>query len=103
MGSRSQYDLQTVMAQRDDELAFDRELNNLRDVLRMLPTGVTVQDEQGRFLLVNDAAAAQFGIAAAEPARCSEALNQRREAGIEALRSGRMAVTEDIAGGKQVL
>ena len=29
----------------------------------MLPTGVTVQDEQGRFLLVNDAAAAQLGIA----------------------------------------
>ena len=26
----------------------------------MLPTGVTVQDEQGHFLLVNDAAAAQL-------------------------------------------
>ena len=34
----------------------------------MLPAGVTVQDEQGRFLLVNDAAAAQLGMAAGGPA-----------------------------------
>ena len=33
----------------------------------MLPTGVTVQDEQGQFLLVNDAAAAQLQMAAAAP------------------------------------
>lgn len=33
------------------------ELSILRDVLRMLPNGVTVQDDQGRLLLANDAAA----------------------------------------------
>ena len=33
------------------------------------PAGVTVQDEQGRFLLVNDAAAAQFGDYRARAAR----------------------------------
>ena len=38
--------------------AVDAELGLLRDILRLLPTGVTVQDEHGRFLLVNDAAAA---------------------------------------------
>jgi len=34
----------------------------LDDVLRMLPNGVTVQDEHGRILLANDAAAAQIPI-----------------------------------------
>jgi c-di-GMP phosphodiesterase Gmr len=36
------------------------ELSLLRDVLKMLPTGVTVQDEHGRLVLINDAAAAQL-------------------------------------------
>jgi c-di-GMP phosphodiesterase Gmr len=106
MGSRSQYDLQTVIAQGDDELAFDRELNNLRDVLRMLPTGITVQDEQGRFLLVNDAAAAQLGIVAGKPsAPLSKQMRDRREAGLELLRTGRAVISEECFedSGKQVL
>ena len=53
--------------QQDPEIA-DTELGILRDVFRMLPNGVTVQDEQGRFLLVNDAAARQLGITVDEPA-----------------------------------
>ena len=40
------------------------ELSILRDVLRMLPNGVTVQDEHGRVLLANNAAAAQLPIRA---------------------------------------
>ena len=40
------------------------ELSILRDVLRMLPNGVTVQDEHGRVLLANDAATAQLQIGA---------------------------------------
>src|SRR5450432_800944 len=66
MQSRHNHDLQEATS--EGELALDSELGILRDVFRLLPSGVTVQDEQGRFLLVNDAAAAQFGIAAAEPA-----------------------------------
>src|SRR4051812_17471271 len=42
------------------------ELNVLKEIVRLLPAGVTVQDEQGRFLLVNDAAAAQFRLPAEE-------------------------------------
>ena len=62
----------------------------------MLPTGVTVQDEHGHFLLVNDAAAAQLGIAAGEPAApASKELSRRRETGLELLRSGRAAVAEE--------
>jgi cyclic di-GMP phosphodiesterase Gmr len=96
MQSRYKYDLQTAATEDDSELAVDTELSILRDVFRMLPNGVTVQDEQGRFLLVNDAAAAQFRIAAAEPAAASsKELNRRREIGLELLRAGRPAVAEE--------
>jgi cyclic di-GMP phosphodiesterase Gmr len=85
----------------------DTELGILRDVVRMLPNGVTVQDEQGRFLLVNDAAAAQLGIALDAPAAApSKGLARRREAGLELLRAGRLAAVEEQmthAAGKQVL
>jgi c-di-GMP phosphodiesterase Gmr len=84
------------------EFAVENELSILRDVFRMLPTGVTVQDEQGRFLLVNDAAAAQLGIVEGQPpALSSKPLNERRETGIELLRAGRAAVAEEcVTGGR---
>src|ERR1700753_1182529 len=75
----------------------------LRAVVRLWRGGVTVQDEDGRFLLVNDAAAAQLGITT-QPG--SKELEHRREACLELLRSGRTSVTEEAAGHgqhKQVL
>jgi c-di-GMP phosphodiesterase Gmr len=91
----------------DNGLMVDADLSILRDVFRMLPTGVTVQDEQGRFVLVNDAAAVQLGIAAGDPATSpSQELNRRRETGLELLRAGRQAVAEEcLSNGpvKQVL
>ena len=88
-------------------LADDTELGILRDIFRMLPAGVTVQDEHGRFLLVNDAAAVQLGIDASDGAApASQALSRRRETGAELLRSGRAAVAEECPGDgepKQVL
>ncbi|MGA7071032.1 EAL domain-containing protein [Bradyrhizobium sp.] len=86
------------------EFAFEGEIGLLRDVLRLLPTGVTVQDEDGRFLLINDTAASQLGVAAEQPT--SKHLDQRREAGLELLRAGRAAVAEigvTGTGGEQVL
>ncbi|MFZ2157905.1 MAG: EAL domain-containing protein [Bradyrhizobium sp.] len=72
----------------------------------MLPTGVTVQDEQGHFLLVNDAAAAQLRMVGVEPAApASRELDHRRKTGIEVLRTGRPAIAEEcVASGhaKQV-
>ena len=68
MQSRAPQELKAAAAEGDSKLAADAELGLLRDILRMLPTGVTVQDEQGRFVLLNDAAAAQLGMDAAEPA-----------------------------------
>jgi c-di-GMP phosphodiesterase Gmr len=91
----------------DSAMAVDSELNILRDVFRMLPTGITVQDEQGRFLMVNDAAAAQLGLTEGQPpAFSSKHLNDRREACLELLRAGRAAVAEEsVTGGqgKQIL
>ena len=104
MQGSAKYDSGTVATQSDRELAVDSELSLLRDVFRMLPSGVTVQDEHGHFLLVNDAAAAQLGLAAGRPS--SQPLIQRREAALELLRCGRDAVAEEsVAGsqGKQVL
>jgi diguanylate cyclase (GGDEF)-like protein len=78
------------------------ELNLLNEIVRMLPAGVTVQDEHGRFLLVNDAAAAQFKIPAAELLTAASAapvltaeLAHRQAACIELLRADRAAVTEE--------
>jgi diguanylate cyclase (GGDEF)-like protein len=93
MYDRNSHDLRVAATERDSEIAVDSELGFLRDVFRMLPAGVTVQDEDGRFLLVNETAAAQFGMAAAGPAL--EDLNHRREIGLELLRAGQPAVTED--------
>jgi cyclic di-GMP phosphodiesterase Gmr len=96
MQSRTKHDLQAAAAKANGGLAVDIEPSILKDVLRMLPSGVTVQDEQGRFLLVNDAAAAQLGIAVGElAAPDSKELIHRRETGVELLRAGRSAVTEE--------
>jgi cyclic di-GMP phosphodiesterase Gmr len=102
MQSRPQHDLPHAATEADG-FAVDSELSMLRDVFRMLPSGVTVQDEQGRFLLINDAAAAQLGMAAGEPAALSsKQLDHRRETGIELLRSGRPAVAEECVSNGQV-
>jgi len=105
MQSRSPSDYFAVSREDDDPLAADAELGILRHVLRMLPAGVTVQDEQGRFLLMNDAAAVQLGMTAPEAALGpSQQLNRRREAGLELLRAGRPAVVEESgAEGHQVI
>src|ERR1700761_8948749 len=79
----------------DDLRSAETELGLLRDVLRLLPTGVTVQDEQGDFLIVNDAAAAQLGLADDASNAHSVQFDQRREAGCDVLRTGQPAVTEE--------
>jgi cyclic di-GMP phosphodiesterase Gmr len=107
MHSRAKHDPQTAATEAGGGSAVATELSVLRDVFRLLPGGVTVQDEQGRFLLVNDAAAAQLGIAGGGPtAPDSQELTQRRETGLELLRAGRAAVIEESvtsSEGKQTL
>jgi cyclic di-GMP phosphodiesterase Gmr len=89
----------------DDVVA---ELAILREIVRMLPASVTVQDHQGNFLLVNEAAAAQFA-APAESFRTdspnsdflTQALNHRRETAVDLLQSGRSAAFEERVSGAQ--
>ena len=102
MQSRTQHDLRIAATDGDGEFALANELRILRDVFRMLPTGVTVQDEQGRFLLVNDAAAAQLGMAGSElEAPASRELDHRRKTGMELLRTGSHAVAEECVNSDQ--
>ena len=77
------------------------ELSILRDVLRMLPNGVTVQAQHGRVLLANDAA-----VAHSQPGadRVGEQ-EDRREAVRVVFRTGRAVVVEESfvrQGGRQV-
>jgi c-di-GMP phosphodiesterase Gmr len=101
MQSRFNLDPQTAATEGAQERAADGELGMLRDIFRLLPSGVTIQDEQGHFLLVNDAAAAQLGIATTAPSHSKE-LDHRRETGIEVLRSGRTAIVEESVGHGQL-
>ncbi|WP_246664171.1 EAL domain-containing protein [Tardiphaga sp. P9-11] len=68
----------------------------------MLPASVTVQNDQGDFLLVNDAAAIQFNASADQFNRpdpqsdfLAQALSHRRATALDLLQSGRSAVFEE--------
>ena len=82
------------------------ELNLLNEIVRLLPAGVTVQDEHGRFLLVNDAAAARLKVSAADllaaPPNAPLELTRRRETCIELLRADRAIATEDCVTDGQI-
>ncbi len=87
---------------RSTELGMDV----LEQVFRMLPAGVTVQDEHGRFLLVNEAAAKQLRYLESGPNALSSEMANRREIGCELLRAGRSVVLEEFVDhghGRQVL
>ncbi|KAA0078679.1 EAL domain-containing protein [Tardiphaga sp. P9-11] len=78
------------------------ELEILREIVRMLPASVTVQNDQGDFLLVNDAAAIQFNASADQFNRpdpqsdfLAQALSHRRATALDLLQSGRSAVFEE--------
>jgi diguanylate cyclase (GGDEF)-like protein len=71
-----------------------QELRILRDLLQMLPAGITVQDERGEFILVNEAAAAQLQLAAGAT-RAAAPADERHAANLEALRSGNAVVLEE--------
>jgi cyclic di-GMP phosphodiesterase Gmr len=96
MPSHAIHDPRIAATDADSPHAAEFELGLLRDVFKMLPTGITVQDEQGHFLLINDAAASQLRICDNEPAASqSRQLSQRGEVGLEFLRSGRAATIEE--------
>jgi cyclic di-GMP phosphodiesterase Gmr len=101
------HELTTAGEAADDRSAIEAELSLLRHVLKHLPAGVTVQDENGRLLLLNDTAASQLAVTDTGSAgQLSAQLDRRREQGFELLRGGRSAVAEEASGDgqqKQVL
>src|SRR5437879_13679837 len=90
MHSPNKHDFQAAATQASDESIVESELNILRDVFRLLPAGVTVQDEHGEFVLMNDAAAALLQTAAAGPS--TSQLGDRCEDCLELMRTVRPAV-----------
>ncbi|SDJ89305.1 diguanylate cyclase/phosphodiesterase [Bradyrhizobium sp. Rc2d] len=72
--------------------ASEAELGFLKEIVRMLPAGLTVQDAHGELLLVNDAAVSQLGMDGSRP---SPDLAPRREACRQALSAGQAVVTEE--------
>jgi len=79
------------------------QLNFLKEVVRSLPASVTVQDEQGNFVFVNDAAAVQFNALAGNivgtasgAAFHSKELNDRKHLATGVLQSGRSRTSEEF-------
>ena len=99
-------DMRAAATDADDPQAAATELALLKDVLKLLPAGVTVLDEHGRIMLMNDAAAAQLGMSDSRAVAPSPQLDQRRDRGMALLRAGRALVAEESIGDgahKQVL
>ncbi|GLR83988.1 putative bifunctional diguanylate cyclase/phosphodiesterase [Bradyrhizobium iriomotense] len=72
--------------------ATDAELGFLKEIVRMLPASVTVQDAHGDLILVNDAAARHLGMDGSRP---TPDLTQRREACQQAMQAGQPVVAEE--------
>jgi len=72
--------------------ASEAELGFLKEIVKLLPAGLTVQDAQGKLLLVNDIAATQLGMDGRRP---TPDLAQRRDACQRALAAGQAVVTEE--------
>ena len=72
--------------------ATGAELEFLKEIVRTLPAGVTVHDERGELLLVNDAAASHLGMDGSRP---SPDLTQREDARLRASKAGRAVVIEE--------
>ncbi|WGR99244.1 EAL domain-containing protein [Bradyrhizobium sp. ISRA443] len=93
MHSFTKHDFQPGLSTTGDESISSNELHILRHLLRLLPAGVTVQDEHGEFIIVNEAAAAQLQLAA-DADRPSSG-DGRHAASLDKLRSGRAVVLEE--------
>ncbi|PZA11409.1 diguanylate cyclase [Rhodopseudomonas palustris] len=86
-----------AVASPSDSAAADAEDFRLfKDIVRALPAAVTVQDEEGRFIFVNDAAAAQYRLApTATDAVGNLPLERRRNDGAALLAEGQAGTREE--------
>jgi len=74
--------------------ASAEDLRLFRDIVRALPAAVTVQDEAGHFVFVNDAAAAQYGLAPIG-GEANALLDRRRADGLAVLAQDQPALREE--------
>ena len=78
-------------------------ISELHDVISQLPVGITVQDHQGHFLFVNEAAGTHFNLTAlsidAPQLFPYSQLKRRQELCIETLRTGEAAFSEERISG----
>jgi len=72
--------------------ASEVELGFLKEIVKLLPAGLTVQDAQGELLLVNDTATTQLGMDGRRP---KPDLARRRDACQRALTAGQAVVSEE--------
>lgn len=95
----SETDAAGVSGQQNVGFAF----SDLHEAIGQIPVGITVQDAEGRFLFVNEAAGAHFNLAAFSPEAPHlfpyRQLKRRQEVCIEALRSGQSTTSEDRVAG----
>jgi len=82
-----------------EESAAAAELAFLREMVRVLPAGVTVCDASGQLILINDTAAGQLGL---DRGRAAD-LEQRRQSSLQALASNRVSVSEEAVSDGRVL
>ncbi len=94
MHNLTKNDFQTGATAPSHDDISGNELRILRDLLQLLPAGVTVQDEQGQFILVNEAAATQLQLAAT--ASQPSAADDRHAASLDLRRSGRPVALEEV-------
>ncbi|MGO3932178.1 putative bifunctional diguanylate cyclase/phosphodiesterase [Rhodopseudomonas pseudopalustris] len=84
----------------EDNNAIDLQL--LEEIIRALPAAVTVLDDRGDFLIVNDAAASRLNVPpsghAASVVSLNPAIEQRRAEAVALLATGRPATKEERAG-----
>jgi c-di-GMP phosphodiesterase Gmr len=93
----------------EQEVSLQRDL--LKEIIEQLPIGLTIQDEDGRFVLVNAVAAANLAIPSetligSSPGNflSAEEAQQRRQWELDLLQSGRDFITEEChadAGGER--
>ena len=78
-------------------------VGDLHEAIVRLPVGITLQDQQGRYLFVNEAAGTQLNLAAFSPDQPQlfpyEQLKRRQELCVETLRSGEAATSEERVAG----
>jgi diguanylate cyclase (GGDEF)-like protein len=81
----------------------DFAIGQLHEAIRQIPIGVTLQDHDGRFLFVNEAAGAQFNLETFAPESPSlfpyQQLKRRQDLCIQTLRTGQSATSEERVAG----